>query len=211
MDKRFIIVGCGPGSPDLLTLRARDAIERADVVVGSRRLLDTLAAKRGVRHLVLEGDYREILEEVARLEDGSLVAFLVSGDPLLYSLGELIVKKFGRENCEVIPGVSSFQYAFCMLGESWRGYRVLSLHGSGEVDLRRIFEENARLIIFLDPEHNPGYIKRSMGSLPEGEYTFHVASNLSMPGERIIRISFDDLDSIPTESLSILIVRKGGA
>ena len=36
----IIIAGCGPGSPDCLTARARGAIQGAEVLIGARRLLD---------------------------------------------------------------------------------------------------------------------------------------------------------------------------
>ncbi len=39
VDKGLTIIGCGPGSADLMTIRGKRADEVADVVVGSRRLL----------------------------------------------------------------------------------------------------------------------------------------------------------------------------
>ncbi len=208
MDKRIFIVGCGPGASDLITLRGKKVIEEADVIVGSRRLIADFAGKRDTRTLVLENNYRKVLEDVDRLKVEKRIVFLVSGDSLFHSLGETVVKRFGRESCEVIPGVSSFQYAFCQIKESWKDYRVFSIHGNKEMDIGKIFKENNRFILFLDPEHNLKFIKRQIGSIPEGKYRFHVASNLSMPTEKISDISFNDFDNFPEESLSLLIVRR---
>lgn len=208
MDKRIFIVGCGPGAKDLITLRGNRIIEKADVIIGSRRLIADFVRKSGVRTLVLENNYRKVLEDVDRLKRNKRIVFLVSGDPLFHSLGETIIERFGRENCEVVPGVSSFQYAFCQIKESWKDYRVFSLHGDKGMDISKIFKENNRFILFLDPEHNLKFVKRQISSLPRDKYRFYVASNLSMPTEKISGISFADFDNFHEESLSLLIVKR---
>lgn len=208
MDKKVVIIGCGPGCSDLITLRGRSAIEEADVVVGSSRMLAEFVSKEDAETIVLKNNYQDVLDEVDKIRKDNRVVFLVSGDPLLHSFGESIIKRYGKEWCDVIPGISSFQYAFCRLKEGWKDYRVFSLHGSSEVDMAKIFRENKRLILLLDPEHNLKFLKGRMESLPVHKYTFYVASNLSLPEEEISQISFDDFDNFPEESLSILIVRS---
>ncbi len=206
MDKKVVIVGCGPGAPDLLTIRGKGAIEEADVVVGSKRLLSDFVKKKHVTTIVLENNYQDIFDEVERIKEDKKVVFLVSGDPLFHSFGESIIERLGRENCEVIPGVSSFQYVFCKLKESWKAYSIFSLHGDKEIDIKKIFIENNRFILLLDPKHNLKFVKSKIMSIAVRKYTFYVASHLSMPDEKISKISFDDLDNLKEESLSILIV-----
>ena len=110
----------------------------------------------------------------------------------------------------VIPGISSFQYAFSLLKEGWKGYGIFSLHGVDEPEVTGIFERNDRCILLLDPKHNLGYIKRQIEAADGHRYKFYVASNLSLSAEKISDISYDDLDTIQEESLSILIVRRDG-
>ncbi|MEK7306941.1 MAG: precorrin-6y C5,15-methyltransferase (decarboxylating) subunit CbiE [Nitrospirota bacterium] len=206
MDKKVVIVGCGPGAPDLLTIRGKGAIEEADVVVGSKRLLSDFVQNKHCTTIVLENNYQDIFDEVDRIKEDRKVVFLVSGDPLFYSFGESIIERLGRENCEVIPGVSSFQYLFCKIKESWKAYSIFSLHGAKEIDIEKIFIENKRFILLLDPKHNLKFIKTKISSIPVHKYTFYVASHLSMPNEKISKISFDNFDKLKEESLSILIV-----
>ncbi|MBI5749634.1 MAG: precorrin-6y C5,15-methyltransferase (decarboxylating) subunit CbiE [Nitrospinae bacterium] len=208
MDKKIFIVGCGPGTKDLITLRGKKVIEKADVIVGSTRLIADFVRKRDIRTLVLENNYQKVLEDVDRLKGDKRVVFLVSGDPLFHSLGERIIERFGREICEAVPGVSSFQYAFCQIKESWKDYSVFSIHGDKDIDINKVFKENDRFILLLDPEHNLKFVKIKIGSIPKGKYRFYVASNLSMPTEKISDISFADFDNFPEESLSLLIVRR---
>ena len=67
---------------------------------------------------------------------------LVGGDPGLYSLAQRVVRRFGREQCEVVPAVSSVQVAFSRLGIDWADARILSAHGrtpdATAADLQRI-------------------------------------------------------------------------
>ncbi|MBI3814025.1 MAG: precorrin-6y C5,15-methyltransferase (decarboxylating) subunit CbiE [Nitrospinae bacterium] len=208
MDKKIFIIGCGPGTKDLITLRGKKVIKEADLIVGSRRLIADFAGKGGAKTIVLENNYQKAIEDVDRLKGDKRIVFLVSGDPLFHSLGERIIERFGMESCEVIPGVSSFQYAFCQLKESWKDYRVFSIHGDKGMDIGKIFKENDKFILLLDPEHNLKFIKRQIGAIIGGKYRFYVASNLSMPTEKISGISFADFDNSPEESLSIMIVRR---
>ncbi len=206
MDKRVVIVGCGPGATDLLTIRGKGAVEDADVVVGSKRLLSDFVKNKHCTTIVLENNYQDIFDEVDRIKEDKKVVFLVSGDPLFHSFGECIIERLGMENCEVIPGVSSFQYLFCELKESWKAYSIFSLHGAKEMDIEKIFIENKRFILLLDPKHNLKFVKSKIRSNTVRKSTFYIASHLSLPDEKISKISFDDFDKVKEESLSILIV-----
>lgn len=208
MGRKVTIIGCGPGASDLITLRGKRALENADIIVGSKRLLEGFTKDSKARTILLEGNFKEMLEEIDRLEEGARIVFLVSGDPLFHSFGESIIQRFGMENCEVIPGISSYQYAFSLLKESWKAYKTFSLHGKNDLKLTEIFKNNDRFVLFLDPRHNLKYIKSQIKSINIRNCSFHVASNLTLPGENISSISFNDFDSFPEESLSLLIVRK---
>lgn len=208
MGGKITIIGCGPGSPDLLTVRGKNALEKAEVIVGSKRLLEDFADKKKALLIPSNGCYKEAMMQVENLLEEREVAVLVSGDPLFHSFGESVIKKFGPEKCEVIPGISSFQYAFSRLKESWKGYSLFSLHGDDSLDIKRIFEENNRFVLLLDPKHNLKYLAKKIKPLPEGNYTFHIASNLSLEEESLSKVAFDNFDTCRETSLSILIVRR---
>jgi precorrin-4 methylase len=121
---RVLFVGCGPGAPDLLTLRAVRALEAADVVIWSPSLLDRDALAGHVRaeaEIVAwpPATQRDILEVFGRaLREGLLVVRLKGGDPML--LGQMepelsVVRELGL-SCEVVPGVSSHASSAAALG-----------------------------------------------------------------------------------------------
>lgn len=209
MGKQLTIIGCGPGAPDLITIRGKKVIEKTDVVIGSKRLIDNFIANAPKKTLILENNYKEILDQVAQLvKEDKKVVFLVSGDPLFFSFGESILKRFGKENCEIISGISSAQYAFSKLKESWKEYKFFTLHGNKDIKIQKIFDENDKFVLLLDPQNNLKLIKSKVKLSFSSQYKFCVVSNLSLPIERIFNISFEDFDKVEEESLSMLIVTR---
>ena len=119
MTGKVVLVGAGPGDPGLLTLRGRDWLASADVVLYDA-LVDT-------RVLVLAGETAELrlvgrrhgLEVCSQAEvnemmigyalDGRVVVRLKGGDPFLFGRGgeEVEACRLAGVDCEVIPGVSS--------------------------------------------------------------------------------------------------------
>ena len=116
---RVILVGGGPGDPELLTLKGFQALADADVVVVDR--LAPLAVLDGLREGVEIIDVSKIprgrftpQEEindllVSRAREGRVVVRLKGGDPFVFGRGmeEVIACTQGGVSVEVIPGVSS--------------------------------------------------------------------------------------------------------
>jgi uroporphyrin-III C-methyltransferase/precorrin-2 dehydrogenase/sirohydrochlorin ferrochelatase len=116
---RVLLVGAGPGDPELLTLKAVRALKAADVILHDR-LAGTLVlehARREVElipvgkakgeHSVPQGKIQEMMIERARA--GQTVVRLKGGDPLVFGrAGEEIaaLREAGIE-VEIIPGITA--------------------------------------------------------------------------------------------------------
>ena len=119
-------MGSGPGDPDLLTVRAVDLLEQAEVVVTEtpehvdlvRRLL-ALPAECERRPLFVDGGFGEDgqpLTHAARAKviarhakKGQRVVRLMTGDPFLYASGPEEAQACVKAGLgfEIVPGVSS--------------------------------------------------------------------------------------------------------
>ena len=113
------LVGAGPGDPGLLTVRAFEALESADVVIYDRlvgtgilsrippdtQLIDV--GKGDAFHPVPQEDINRLIAEHALA--GRCVARLKGGDPFLFGRGgeELVYLRERGIAAEVVPGVSS--------------------------------------------------------------------------------------------------------
>jgi uroporphyrin-III C-methyltransferase len=115
---KVFLVGAGPGRAGLLTLRGREVIDSADVVLYDQlagEIVSTLPAaaelidcgKYGSRHTLEQEEIEEIM--VARAEAGKRVVRLKGGDPFLFGRGgeELEVLRAHHIEVEVVPGVTS--------------------------------------------------------------------------------------------------------
>jgi uroporphyrinogen III methyltransferase/synthase len=113
------LVGAGPGDPGLLTLRAKAALEAADVVVYDRLVSEELlflvpsparlvpVGKSAGRHPVPQEEINRILLGEARA--GNTVVRLKGGDSFLFGRGgeEMLFLAENGVPCEAVPGVSS--------------------------------------------------------------------------------------------------------
>ncbi|MDD1678866.1 MAG: uroporphyrinogen-III C-methyltransferase [Methanomicrobiales archaeon] len=115
---KVFLVGAGPGKAGLLTMRGREVIDAADVVLYDQlagEILSTLPStaelidcgKFGSRHTLEQAEIEDIM--VARAEEGKRVVRLKGGDPFLFGRGgeELEVLRTHCLDVEVVPGVTS--------------------------------------------------------------------------------------------------------
>ncbi len=119
------IVGCGPGQHELLTLKAKELIEAADLVVGFDRLVTSIKVDREVINI---GRSLSKLLEVVKKNSAKEIVVLASGDPKIYG-----VEHYLRRNLEleinVVSGISSVQYLFSKIHENMNDLYLTSAHG----------------------------------------------------------------------------------
>src|SRR4029450_3107972 len=116
---KVYLVGAGPGDPDLLTLKGKNCLEQAEVILYDRLVSAELlghavqsaeliyVGKQVGKHCVNQREIEELLIRKAR--EGKLVVRLKGGDPFLFGRGgeEAIVLSAAGIPFEIVPGVSS--------------------------------------------------------------------------------------------------------
>lgn len=121
---RVLFVGCGPGAADLLTLRAIEAIESADIVIWSPSQIDQHVLTERMRpeaEIVAwpPMTQREILEVYDRaVAEDLLVVRLKGGDPALFGglEPELSAARERGLDCQIVPGISALSASAAALG-----------------------------------------------------------------------------------------------
>ena len=128
MTGRVVLIGAGPGDPDLITVKGARALAEADVVVYDRLASPALlercrsdaeriyVGKEPGREHLSQQRINETLVDAARR--GSVVARLKGGDPYVFGRGgeELLACAAAGVPCEVIPGVTSVTGAAASAG-----------------------------------------------------------------------------------------------
>lgn len=119
---KVYFVGCGPGDPELLTVKAKKLIQKADVVVYSGSLIPKEIIKL-CKKAKLHDAAKLVREEIFEIlksgaQKGKLIVRLHDGDPTIYgAIREQTdnLKKVGIEY-EIIPGITSFLASAASLG-----------------------------------------------------------------------------------------------
>ena len=119
---KVYFVGCGPGDPELITVKAKKLIQKADVMVYSGSLIPSpilKLCKKGKLYDAAKLVREEIFEILQKnSKENKIVVRLHDGDPTIYgAIKEQIdnLQKEGIES-EIIPGVTSFLASAAALG-----------------------------------------------------------------------------------------------
>ena len=121
MSKVFF-VGCGPGDPDLITVKAKKLLQKADVVVYSGSLIPEQIMKMCKKAKTFDAAklVREEIFDILRknAKKGKNVVRLHDGDPTIYGAIREQMDNLHKEkiNSEIIPGVTSFLASAAALG-----------------------------------------------------------------------------------------------
>ncbi|WP_347276654.1 uroporphyrinogen-III C-methyltransferase [Caulobacter segnis] len=165
-----VLVGAGPGDPDLLTIKALKALQAADVIVHdglvSAEILDLApakarridVAKRKSRHTLPQDDINGLL--VALAQDGLSVVRLKGGDPFIFGRGgeELEACRAAGVDCTVIPGVTAALAAGASSGAplTHRGAAQAvtfvtghAAHGEPDLDWPALARPNHTVVIYM--------------------------------------------------------------
>ena len=177
------LVGAGPGDPGLLTLRGKECIEMADVLVydylanpgfltfakpGAEKIY---AGKKAGDHALKQGDTNALL--VARAREGKTVTRLKGGDPFVFGRGGEEAEELVAAGIpfEIVPGISS-----TIAGPAYAGIPVT----------HRAF--NTQLTLFTGHEDPT-----------KGESTLDYAAIARAPGTKVMLMGIERLRAITSQ------------
>ena len=171
---RVLLVGAGPGDPELLTLKAVRALKSADVIlhdylaseavlVHARREAEIICVgKAKNRHSRTQAEINDLIVSFARA--GKTVVRLKGGDPFMFGRGgeEIDILRATGIAVDVVPGITAAMAAAASLQiplthrELSRSVTFLSGHKAGDggaefdqVDFRALARTQATLVIYM--------------------------------------------------------------
>lgn len=190
------VVGIGLDGADGLVEKVRRLVLSATLLVGSDRHLSYFP-NHSAQRLVL-GDFTLAIEEIRRrlIDNTDCIVVLVSGDPLFFGLGRLLVAELPPEELTFHPHLSSVQLAFNRLKLPWQDARVISAHGRSVEELIQALQQGLeKIAILTDNTNTPQAIARLLLDLNlPSKYQFWVCENLGDEKETV--------QSYPPETLS---------
>ncbi|GJM03098.1 MAG: precorrin-4 C(11)-methyltransferase [Rhodomicrobium sp.] len=205
-------IGAGPGAADLLTLRAKELIERCPVILYAGSLIPDDMLKFAQKNARIINTASLTLEEIitefeTAKANGQDMARLHSGDTALYSaIGEQISALKALEIAyEIVPGVPAFAAAAAALGNELtipflnqtviltRTSKRASAMPDGE-SLKLLGQSGATLAIHLSAS-NIDKITEDLTPLYGADCPVVIASEVTWPSEKLIRTTLQGLDA----------------
>ncbi len=123
------LIGAGPGDPGLITVRGREILQKAEVIIydylAGKKLLDYVpkdaefiyaGKKGGVKHTHTQEEINQML--VDRVRSGKIVVRLKGGDPFIFGRGGEELEELVKAGLkfEAVPGVTSASAAATFAG-----------------------------------------------------------------------------------------------
>ncbi len=144
---RLTVVGLGPGSRDLTTPRAQQAIRDASIVVGYRpyiaQIKDLMRPGTRIASTPMGKEEERTATAIELARSGHNVALVCSGDPAIYAMASPTLEQ-GTDgiDVEIIPGVTASLSASAILGAPLGHDHVTislsDLHTDWETIVRRV-------------------------------------------------------------------------
>ncbi len=139
-----------------LTEQVREVVNSATLLIGSDRHLSYFPYHPAQR-LTL-GDFTQAINLIAASVDECIV-ILVSGDPLFFGLGRLLLLKLSPENLTFYPHLSAVQLAFSAIKVPWQDACFVSVHGrSSDQLIQKMQQGKEKIAILTDGVNTPSAI-----------------------------------------------------
>ncbi len=219
---RVFLVGAGPGDPRLITLRGRDLLAQAEVIVhdelANRALLDwaspqaevVYVGKRAGHHYAQQAEINRIL--VAHARTGRLVVRLKGGDPLVFGRGgeEAQALREAGIPFEIVPGVtaavgvaSSTQIPLTHRGVSSAvlfvtGHECAEKAGTA-VDWEAVARVRCTMVVYMGLKAARTIVERLRAAGAEADLPVALVSRATLPDQQMIVAT---LGTFETELLS---------
>jgi precorrin-6Y C5,15-methyltransferase (decarboxylating) len=204
------IIGIGLDGATGLNQTVLKIITKATLLVGSDRHLSYFP-----QHPAPQIVLTDLMSAIAQIQDylaepDSCIVVLVSGDPLFFGLGRLLITKLPLEQLQFHPHISSVQLAFNRLKVPWQDAKIVSIHGRAMDELTQALQIGyEKIAILTDPNNNPRAIAQLIKSLDlPFTYEFWVCENLEGFEERVKHWSPEEIAKENFASLNIVILLK---
>ena len=210
------IVGAGPGDPDLVSVRGRKMLERADLILYAGSLVPKALTECHKPGAVVRSSADMDLEEQCALmkehyDKGHFIVRLHTGDPCIFGAIQEQMAFFdaNRIDYHITPGISSFLAAAAELQSQFtipeRCQTIILTRGEGRTpmpekeQLHLLARSQSTMCIFLSASIVDDVQRELLQEYPE-DTPVAACYHLTWPDQRIYRGQLKDLAKIVHEN-----------
>ncbi|MEG1524588.1 MAG: precorrin-6y C5,15-methyltransferase (decarboxylating) subunit CbiE [Clostridia bacterium] len=199
--KTVYIVGMGMNR-QTITAEGMHAIERADALIGAKRMVESFANLGKTLFVSYQPD--TVAAWIAQ-HTGNNYAVLVSGDVGFYSAAGSLKTALSTFDVRLLPGISSVSSFFAKCGLPWQDAALVSLHGT-ESSIVDVVRRNH--VTFALTGGNVQEIGNALKAAGFGALSVRVGEDLGADSERVTQITAAALSEGCYAPLTVLIIEN---
>jgi uroporphyrin-III C-methyltransferase/precorrin-2 dehydrogenase/sirohydrochlorin ferrochelatase len=209
------LIGAGPGDPDLLTLRALQLLQQADVILYDRLVPESILerARRDAQRVFVgknAGDSQQqarINQQLLSLaRSGKRVARLKGGDGYVFGRGgeELETLRAHGIPYQVVPGITAALGAAACADIPLTHRRLahsvtlVSGHSAADdsLDWRALARARQTVVFYMGVTHLPRIVARLRAAGASSERPAALVERATLPGQRVLRGSLGTIAAL---------------
>lgn len=222
------VVGIGADGWDGLSDASRQALRRAEVLIGGPRQLALLPDECAGERVPWPSPLRPAVPGLLAAHAGRRVCVLASGDPMFYGIGRTLTEVLAETAAEaeggsaaegdtagerdaehppplrIFPHPSSVSYACARLGWPLEDTEVITLVGRPTENLARALYDGHRLLVLSAGAGTPAEVAALLRAHGFGPTRMRVLEQLGGPGERTAEGTADGWDAPPADPLNVI-------
>ncbi|MBM7870824.1 precorrin-3B C17-methyltransferase [Clostridium pascui] len=216
---KLYVIGIGPGGLEHMTLKAKQAIEESNMIVGYTKYIEFIKPLLEGKELVSTGMKGEVerCKKALELAADNTVAIISTGDAGIYGMAGLILELRENEDVEIIPGVTASSSAASVVGSPLMhdncNISLSDLMTPYELIKKRVkLAAEADFIISLyNPRSNgrPHYLREAIDIISEfreGTTPIAVVKNALRDGQEIHLFTLENFNEEVVDMFSIVII-----
>lgn len=209
-------IGAGPGAVDLITVKGKELLEKADLIIYAGSLVNPKLLDYAKPECVIMDSASMTLEEVIAAmvpaaQEGKLVVRLHTGDPSVYGAHreQIDMLRSYDLDFEIVPGVSSFCAAAAALDAEYtlpnvsQSVIITRMEGRTPVPNKQKIADyaahKATMVIFL----SSGMLEKLQTELIKGGYSegtpAAIVYKASWPDEKVVRCTVGTIAACAAE------------
>ena len=201
------LIGIGLGNPELLTEAACNAISKSDIVIGAKRIVESIKSDFSDKTYFTEYNTEKILD-IIKSNAGSEIAVVFSGDISLFSGGSKLFERLKAfKNCKIntFPGISSLSYLCAKTNTDMAKVKILSFHGKDELLYHNI-DSNEYTFIITSKGEGAKEICKKLINFGFFDLDVTIGENLSYENERITTAKPNEFLDMDISDLNCMII-----
>lgn len=217
--KKLYVIGIGPGGLEHMSIKAREAIEASDIVVGYTKyikMIEPLLEGKEIFSTGMRGE-EERCKKAIELAQDKVVSVVSTGDSGIYGMAGLILQIENHENVEIIPGITASSAAASVLGAPLMhdncNISLSDLMTPYELIKKRVdlAAQGDFIISFYNPKSKgrPHYLKECIEIIKksrDGKAPIGVVRNALRDDQKVTIMTLDTFDDSMVDMFSMVII-----